>query len=81
MPRPAERVIFAWKADADADAAVRGDYLEDNVKGRVGDWILGVVRRLGNGNEQDCEGDPPDVMTELGAELLVDEVAARALDR
>lgn len=80
MPRPAERVIFAWKADADADAAIRGDNLEDDVKGRVGDWILGVVRRLGDGNEEDCERNPPDVVAELGAELLMDEVAARGLN-
>ena len=51
VPRAAKRRIATGGTNADADTAVPGDNFEDDVEGGVGDWVLGVVGRLRDGDE------------------------------
>lgn len=62
MPRAAERVILTGEPDADPDAAVGRDGLEDDVEGGVGDGVVLEVGRFGDGDEEDCYRNPPDVV-------------------
>ena len=76
MPAAGETVVDAGQADADADAAVGGNDFEDDVEDRIVDGIGLELARLGDGDEEDREDDPPEIVGELAAELLADEVAA-----
>ena len=79
MPRAAERVARAGESNADADAAVGRDDLEDDVEGGVDHRVVFVIGRLGDGDEENRDGDQPDVVAQLGADLLAYEVTAREL--
>lgn len=76
MPRGTERGIRTRKAHTDADATVGGDDLEYDVQGRICHGHAAVIAGFCDGNEEDRESDPPKVMAQLGAQLLVDEVTA-----
>lgn len=76
MPTPAEAVRHIREADADADAAVGGDDFEEDVEDGVIDWVALELGGFGDGDEEHGEDDPPDVVGELAAELLADEVGA-----
>lgn len=76
VPPAGEAVVLARQADADADAAVGGDDLEDDVEDGVIDGVGLELGGLGDGDEEHGEHDPPEVVGELAAELLADEVAA-----
>lgn len=76
MPPAGETVILPGKADADADAAVGGDDLEDDVEDGVIEGVGLELAGFGDGDEEHGEDDPPEVVGELAAELLADEVAA-----
>lgn len=63
MPAAAEAVILVWQPSTDADAAVAGDDLKNNVKDRVRDWIAVKLARFSDHNEEHREHDPPQVMS------------------
>ena len=63
MPPTAEAVILVWQPNTDADAAVGGDNLENNVEDRVRDWIAIKLARFSDHNEEHREHDPPQVMS------------------
>lgn len=77
VPGATKGRICARITNTNTDTAVGGDNFEDDVEGRIAHRVLAIVGGLGNGNEKDREGNPPDVMAELRSELLVDKVAAR----
>ena len=76
MPATTERVSDVWQADRDTDAAVGGDDLEDDIEDRVIDRVALKLGCFRNGDEEHGEDDPPEIMGELGAELLPYEVGA-----
>lgn len=76
MPGAREGIRGPGHTSGDADAAVGGDGLEDDVEGAEDDGVAFELAGLGDGDEEDREGDPPEVVGELATELLADEVAA-----
>lgn len=75
-PFPAERVVFAGISNADTYIAISGDNLEDNVQSgkRQGFWV--VMIRLGDTDEKDGKTEPPYIVAQLEAELLVVDLTA-----
>lgn len=63
MPPAAEAVGLVWQPNTDADAAVAGDDLENNVEDRVRDWIAVELASFSDHNEEHREHDPPQVMS------------------
>lgn len=63
MPPTAEAVILVWQPHTDADAAVGGNNLENNVEDRVRDWVAVKLARFSDHNEKHREDDPPQVMS------------------
>ena len=80
MPRAAEAIFLIRQADADADTAVPGHDLEDDVEdaehGRVGLEL----RALDHHDQEDGKHDPPGVVRQLRAELLAHEVGFGLLE-
>ena len=76
MPPAAKGVCNIGQADGDANAAVAGDDFEEDVEDGVVDGVAFELGGFGYGDEEDGEDDPPEVVGELAAELLADEVAA-----
>lgn len=81
VPAARERVGLIGQACADADAAVAGDDLEDDVEHRVRHGVAVEVGHLDAGNEEDREHEPPEVVRKLAAYLLPDELRACAFLR
>lgn len=79
VPAATEAVRHVGQADADADAAVCGDDLEDDVEDGVVDGVAFELAGFGDGNEEDGEHNPPQVVRQLASKLLPDEIAARLL--
>ena len=79
MPAAAEAVVGAGQADADADAAVGGDDFEDDVEDGIGDGVALELARFDDVDEEHGKDDPPQVVGQLPAELLADEVGSRDL--
>lgn len=61
-PAAAEGVGDVRQTDADADAAVGGDDLEDNVEDAVVDRVTVEGARLADGDEEYGEDDPPEIV-------------------
>ena len=80
MPRAAEAIFLIRQADADADTAVPGHDLEDDVEdaehGRVGLEL----RALDHHDQEDGKREPPGVVRQLRAELLPHEVGFGLLE-
>lgn len=76
MPTPAKGISNVRQADGDAYAAVAGNDFEEDVEDGVVDGVAFELGGFCYGDEEDGEDDPPEVVGELTAELLADEVAA-----
>ena len=76
MPTPAKGIGNVRQADGDAYAAVAGDYFEEDIEDGVIDWVAFELGGFCYGDEKNGEDDPPEVVGELAAELLADEIAA-----
>lgn len=76
MPTPAETMRHVWKPNGNTHAAVCTDDFEEDVEDGVVDGIGFELGGFGDGDEEDGKDDPPDVMGELAAQLLADEVGA-----
>ncbi len=76
MPGPAETVAIPGDADGDADAAISGHALEDDVEDGEVDGVALELGGFDDGYEEDGERNPPQVVGELTAELLAEEVGA-----
>ncbi len=76
MPRTTKAVAIPGQADADADAAVGGHALEDDVENRKVERVAEELGCFDEGDEEDGQGEPPEVVGELGAELVEEEVGA-----
>ena len=74
MPRPTETIRVPRHTDADADGAVRRHDFKQNIENRKNDGVAVELSRFDYTNKEDGEGDPPDIMPELAAELLPDEI-------
>lgn len=59
------------------DVAVCRHSFKNDPKGRKGQGIGFEVIRFGNGYEKNGEGEPPNIVTELRAKLLVNETGVR----
>ena len=77
MPTSTKGICSVWQADGNAYAAVAGDDFEEDIEDGVVDWVALELGGFCYGDEEDSEDDPPQVVSELAAELLADEVAAR----
>lgn len=67
MPVAREAIRGRRQANGEADGAVGGDDLKDDVKGRIRDGIAFEGRGFGDSDEEDGEDDPPEVVGELTA--------------
>ena len=76
VPAATEAIRHIGQTDTDAHASVRGDDLEDDVEDGIIDRVALELAGFGDGDEEDCEHDPPRVVRQLAAELLPDEVTA-----
>lgn len=76
MPGAAKRIRRPWYTGTDAHGPIRGHGLEYDVKGREGNGVAFELAGFDDGDEEDGEGEPPDVVRELAAELLTHKVAA-----
>lgn len=74
VPGAGEAVRVPGHARADADGAVRGDHLEDDVEGREDDRVAGELALFDRLDHEDRDADEPEVVAELAAQLLSDEV-------
>lgn len=62
MPAAAETVCRVRQADADADAAVGRNDLEDDIENGIGDRVTVELARLHDSDEENREDDPPQIM-------------------
>ena len=76
MPPATKTIRDIGQTDRNANAAVCGDDFEEDVEDGVGGGVGFELGGFGYGDEEDGEDDPPEVVGELAAELLADEVAA-----
>ncbi len=76
MPTSAKGIRNVRQADGDAHAAVAGNDFEEDIEDGVVDWVAFELGGFCYGDEEDGQDDPPEVVGELAAELLADEVAA-----
>lgn len=76
MPGTTERVILPRKPKTNTHTSVSRDDLEDDIECGESHRLGLIVVRLADGDEEHGQRDPPQVMAELGAELMVHEVAA-----
>lgn len=76
MPATRETIRLIRQAGAQTHGAVGTHGLEDDVERGVRDRMAGEVARLDDADDDDGEGDPPEIVGELGAQLLLDEVQA-----
>lgn len=81
MPDSTERKVPAWIACANADAAVSGDHLKEDVEGRVSHGISVVIARFYDRDEEHGQRNPPEVMAKLVFQLFAKEVSTCALFR
>ncbi len=77
VPAAAEAVCCVRQPDADADATVGRDDLEDDVENGIRDRIALELARFSNHDKEHCEHNPPQIMSQLAPELLTEEVAPR----
>lgn len=76
VPRTAEAVGLIWHADTDAHGAVGTDDLEDVVEYAKIDRVALIGARLDHVDEEHGKDNPPQIVRELAAELLPDEIAS-----
>lgn len=71
MPLATEGVGLAWVPDAHANAAIRRNHLENDFECRIVEWLQLIMILLGDRDADDGQGDPPQVMADLQAKLLI----------
>lgn len=76
MPPARKAIRYIRQPHGEAYGPIGGNDLEDDVEDGVVDGVAFERGGLGDGDEEDGEDDPPEVVRQLAAELLADEVAA-----
>lgn len=76
MPRAAEGVILSGETHAYPHTPIGGDNLEDDIKSWESHRVMVVVGWLRDRDKQDRDSNQPNVVTELGTDLLANEVTA-----
>ena len=74
MPRPTKTIRVPRHTNRNPDCAVRRHDFKQNIEYGEDDGVAVELSRFDYTNKEDGEGDPPDIMPELAAELLPDEV-------
>src|SRR4051794_11662565 len=77
MPAAGKAVQLVWQAGTDPHAAVRADRLEYYIEHRVGYWVALKLRGLYYGDKDNRKDNPPQVVSQLGLELLLHEIPLR----
>ena len=73
-PAPGEGIRLIRKPRANTHTSIRGHNLEHDIKHRERDGIRCELRRFNNRDEKDREDQQPDIVCELRADLLADEL-------
>ena len=78
MPPPTETIRLARQPRRNPHAAVSRHDFESDVEHAIRDGIAVEIRHLDAGDEEDGEDEPPEIVRELAAHLLADELRAGA---
>ena len=76
MPPAGKTIRLGRQSDAQPHSAVGGNDFEDDVEDGISDGVAFEGGGFRDGDEEDGEDDPPEVVGQLAAELLPDEVAS-----
>ncbi len=79
MPGSTEGICIPWYAGRNANTTISRDSFEDDIKRREHNGISLKLTSLDDGDEEDCNAYPPQIVSELAPKLLANEVAARLL--
>jgi len=76
MPPTTKTIRLIWQSRANPHTPIPGHHLKCDIKNRVSDGIAIEVRDFNARDEKDGEDQPPEIVRELPADLLPDELRA-----